>query len=178
MRNKAGEASSAEALQESKDAISELSDLIEDLVEHNAAMRAELAALSFMTIVSAADSEGLDGGYERLGGARGVRQAVMMLYERVMGDPTLAPFFSGMDMLRIRQQQAAMFLAIFGVNDYMGRGLGHVHEHLGITHAHFDRLISHVEAVLKARGLNEDDIEIFTDRLYTFEDDIVRGVES
>ena len=49
--------------------------------------------------------------YDSIGGAPAVRAAVDDFYERVLGDPRLAPFFTGTDMNRLKSHQRAFIAA-------------------------------------------------------------------
>lgn len=165
--------SSDQAMEESREAMGELMTLITELTEHTQRLRSELAVLSFMTMVQASNANSEPRAVRNLGGEAGVRTAVVMLYERVMADPVLSPFFSGVDMTRIRQRQVEMFLALFGVRDYRGKSLRIVHEPLRITQAAFDRLMGHIATVLRQLGLTDDEVAAFIEDLRPFEKEIV-----
>lgn len=46
--------------------------------------------------------------YARIGGADAVQATVEVFYKKVLGDPLLVPFFSGVDMGRQRAKQVAV----------------------------------------------------------------------
>lgn len=160
------------AITESHQAMVDLVGLVAELNQHTQRLRREIASLAFVTMVQATDVSG-EAPLRMLGGERGVRVAVAMLYERVMEDPALAGYFSGTDMVRVRRRQADMFLALFGVQSYRGRSLRLVHQHLHITHEHVERLLDHVAGVLRDLGVSRSDTAAFVDRLSRFEDEIV-----
>lgn len=162
-------------LEESRQNMTDLLDLIAELSTHTQRLRAEVAALSFMTMVQASEATASPETVDRLGGERGVRTAVVMLYERVMADPELAPYFAGADMMRIRQRQVDMFLALFGIRDFRGKSLKIVHEPLHVTADHFRRLMDHVTAVLVYLGVPATEVAALVDRLRPFEKEIVHA---
>jgi len=159
-------------IEESNQSMSDLIALVGELNKHTQRLRTEIATLSFMTLVQAADVNP-DELYASIGGEDGIRTAVAMLYERVMSDPELAPYFSGTDMIRLRRRQVDMFLALFGVQPYSGRNLHTAHAGLHVTRAHFNRLLDHVALVLSHLGVSPSDVAAFVDRLRPFEIEIV-----
>lgn len=130
--------------------------------------------LTFTVVASGAEVANEET-FRRFGGVYGVRQAVTLLYSRVMDDPELAPYFRGADMVRIIYRQADMFLAILGIQSYTGLRLGVAHRHLNIHPRTFEKLMGHVRAVLIEVGLSPEEVEEFIDRLEDFKPEIVSG---
>lgn len=95
--------------------------------------------------------------YDKIGQQIGVQRLVVNLYDRVMADPELKPFFVGVDMDKLRAHQVSMYQALFGLGEYDGLDLSIVHADLGIKPRHFDRLMIHVRATLDSFGLSEAD---------------------
>lgn len=88
--------------------------------------------------------------YETLGREHGIRTAVDMFYERVLGDPQLTHYFDGVDMGRLRWHQVTLLSAVTGgPAAYEGRDLGEAHQHLGITGQHFERVVGHLDSTLE-----------------------------
>ena len=91
--------------------------------------------------------------YERLGGEAAVTAAVGMFYDRIMADPSLAPFFAGLDMERqIHKQIAFMTMAFGGPHEYTGRDLRVAHAGLvkrGLGEDHFAGVAEHLRATLE-----------------------------
>lgn len=78
-----------------------------------------------------------------------------MMYDKVLADPSLAPFFTGTDMERLRAAQAAFLAMAFdGPADYSGPGLRTAHAGLGITDAEFNAVIVHLGASLAELGVS------------------------
>jgi hemoglobin len=91
--------------------------------------------------------------YEALGGEAALRTAVDVFYQRVTSDPELAPYFSGIDLDRLRAHQRSFLTAALGGPElFTGRPLEHAHAGLGITDEHFDRLVDHLAATLGDLG--------------------------
>lgn len=95
--------------------------------------------------------------YDKIGQEIGIQRLVINLYDRVMGDTSLRPFFTGVDMDKLRSHQVSMYQALFGLEAYDGLDLTIVHADLGIEAEHFDRLMQHVHATLESFGLSETD---------------------
>ena len=95
----------------------------------------------------------------RLGGEAAVEAAVVRFYEKVMDDPSLAPFFSGLQMdKQIEKQIAFMTMAFGGPNRYTGRDLRTAHAGLvarGLGDAHFDAVASHLAETLRELGVDD-----------------------
>lgn len=92
--------------------------------------------------------------YERLGGEAAVSAAVVDFYRRVLDDPLLAPFFSGISMEALIEKQIAfMTMALDGPHRYSGRDLAVAHAplvHRGLGDAHFDAVAGHLQQTLDA----------------------------
>jgi len=89
--------------------------------------------------------------YQRLGGASGLRALVDDLYERILADQALAPFFVGLDVAHLKKQQVDFLgAALGGPKRYRGRSMPDAHAHLGIAQAHFDAVAGHLVAALQS----------------------------
>jgi len=98
--------------------------------------------------------------FERLGGEAAVEAAVVRFYDKVMADPSLAGFFSGMDLpAQIQKQIAFMTMAFGGPTKYTGRDLRTAHAKLvarGLGNAHFDAVAGHLATTLDELGIASD----------------------
>lgn len=96
--------------------------------------------------------------YDRLGGEGAVQAAVVLFYEKVLADPSLAPFFAGLDMgKQIEKQIAFMTMAFGGPHAYGGRELRDAHSGLvkrGLDDSHFDRVAALLGETLSELGVN------------------------
>ncbi len=106
------------------------------------------------TVVAAPPASTL---FERLGGEAAVEAAVVRFYDKVLDDPSLAPFFEGLDLAAlIRKQIAFMTFAFGGAVGYGGRDLRHAHAGLvkrGLGPAHFDAVAGHLAMTLEELGI-------------------------
>ena len=83
--------------------------------------------------------------YEQLGGEAAIKAAVEGLYDRVLGDPLLQPFFVNIDMPRLKAKQVTFLSqALGGPAQYQGPGMKQAHAHLLIEEPHFTRVAEHL----------------------------------
>jgi hemoglobin len=95
--------------------------------------------------------------YETVGGAPAVSAVVNDFYERVLGDPKLAPYFDGVDLGRLKRHQVLLVTKVLGGPDnYTGRPLDEAHDGLGITHDDFTAVVGHLAAAMKDAGVPDD----------------------
>ncbi|MCC6646929.1 MAG: group 1 truncated hemoglobin [Polyangiaceae bacterium] len=97
--------------------------------------------------------------YDRLGGEAAVEAAVVLFYEKVVEDPTLTPFLSGLDLqAQIDKQIAFMTMVFGGPSQTSGRDLREAHAGLvarGLGDAHFDAFAAHLGATLRELGVDD-----------------------
>lgn len=95
--------------------------------------------------------------YDRLGGSTAVQATVTKLYEKVLSDPLLIPFFKDVDVERLRRSQAAFVTVAFGgPTSYNGKSMRQAHQHLvarGLGDRHFDAVAGHLQAALTELGV-------------------------
>jgi hemoglobin len=98
--------------------------------------------------------------FERLGGMVSIDAAVDEFYDRVVGDPELAPFFERVDMRRMRaHQKSFLAMALGGPRRFVGRSLADAHRHLAIDDHHVDLVAGHLAAVLAGLGVSPAQID-------------------
>ena len=113
--------------------------------------------------------------YQELGGADAVRTAVSVFYGRVLDDPTLAPWFEGIDLGRLRSHQRAFLaMALDGPELFVGRDLSDAHAGMEITDEAFSTIIEHLIGVLRDLDLDEQAITIVGERLQRLRPQIVQ----
>ncbi|KHK99931.1 hypothetical protein LK09_00980 [Microbacterium mangrovi] len=114
--------------------------------------------------------------YQQLGEGAGIAAVVDRLYELIMADDTLAPFFVD---TRLPQQKGhmAMFLAAAtgGPNAYTGMDLGAAHAGRGISDADFDRVIGHAATALSEAGVDDETIGVVAGALMPLRAQVVTG---
>ena len=102
--------------------------------------------------------------YERIGGEGAVFATAALLYDKVLSDPLLAPFFAGLDTDALVRKQVAFLAWAFGADTrYEYRPLGEAHRDLvqraGLSDVHFDAVAGHLEASLVELGVGRPLIE-------------------
>ena len=93
--------------------------------------------------------------YDVVGGGPAVSAVVNDFYERVLGDPQLAPYFEGVDLARLKRHQV-LLQVLGGPADYDGRPLDQAHAGLGISHDDLAAVASHLVAAMREAGVPED----------------------
>jgi hemoglobin len=95
--------------------------------------------------------------YDAIGGGPAVSAVVNDFYVRVLADPQLAPYFEGVDIVRLKRHQVLLVSQVLGGPDkYDGRPLGEAHAGLGIDHDDFTAVAGHLTASMKDAGVPED----------------------
>lgn len=103
-----------------------------------------------MTSQTALDPNSL---FTRIGGKAAVNAAVDKMYDKILKDPILKPFFEGVDMARQRRSQVAfMVMAFGGPHQYTGADLTKAHAKMvkekGLSDVHFDAVATHLQDAL------------------------------
>lgn len=91
--------------------------------------------------------------FTRIGGKPAVEATVEKMYDKILTDPLLKPFFNGLDMAHQRRSQIAfMVMAFGGPHHYTGADLTRAHAKMvkenGLTDRHFDAVAGHLKASL------------------------------
>ncbi|GAA3391927.1 group I truncated hemoglobin [Cryptosporangium minutisporangium] len=114
--------------------------------------------------------------YERIGGAPAVAAVVDLFYAKVIADPSLAPYFEGVDLERLKEHQRLFVGAALGATyPYSGRTMSAAHAGMGITPAAFATVVGHLATSLAEAGVDEATIGQIADALTPLEPDIVSG---
>ncbi len=91
--------------------------------------------------------------YERVGGNSAVAAVVNLLYDGIIKDPLLLPFFDGIDVRRQKSKLVAFLSTVFGGSTgYSGEDLRQAHGHLvarGLSDQHFDAVADHLQSTLE-----------------------------
>jgi hemoglobin len=117
--------------------------------------------------------------YDAVGGGPAVSAVVNDFYERVLGDPQLAPYFEGIDMARLKRHQVLLVTQVLGgPNGYDGRSLDEAHDGLGITSDEFALVVGHLAAAMKDAGVPDDIIGRAGAAVAATEPDIVESGSS
>lgn len=97
--------------------------------------------------------------YEKVGGSRTIKLLVDRFYERVLADPSLAPFFPDTDMKALRTKQMMFIAMLLGQPGPSGvRDLANAHAATrarGLNDGHFDAIVEHFRRALGDVGAEE-----------------------
>lgn len=98
------------------------------------------------------------------------------LYDRMLVDPELAPFFVGVDIDRLREHVADFLTVLTGGPDiYRGRDLREAHAGYRISKDQFERVMGHIRAAAAELAIEAQDIEIISATIRGYERDVVSG---
>jgi hemoglobin len=114
--------------------------------------------------------------YEQLGEGAGIKTVVDRLYELIMADETLAPFFSDTE-LKKQKGHMALFLAAAtgGPNGYKGLDMDAAHAGRGISDENFDAVIGHAATALSEAGVDDETIGVVAGALMPLRVQVVTG---
>lgn len=98
--------------------------------------------------------------FEKCGGFAVVSRIVLDLYDRMLDDELIGPFFEDVDLPRIVDHQTK-FLAMLlgGPASYTDEQIGRLHSHLVIGHAQFDRMLEILRETLRDHSFSDADLE-------------------
>ena len=97
--------------------------------------------------------------YDKYGGFGTVSRIVMRLYDQILDDDDLGPFFDDVDMPKLIDHQTKFVASLMdGPASFSDAHLTGAHRDLVITDLHFDRLVELVGDTLEEFGVEEDDI--------------------
>ncbi|WP_306319455.1 MULTISPECIES: group 1 truncated hemoglobin [unclassified Streptomyces] len=112
--------------------------------------------------------------FEKIGGADAVGTVVDILYDRILADEELAPYFMDVDLDRLKEHQRLFVGQALGSTEiYPGRVMAHAHAPLAITDTAFDRVVDHLGAALAEAGVDEATIGTIAGTLSPLRKDIV-----
>lgn len=114
--------------------------------------------------------------YEQIGGDAAVAAAVEGLYERILADPVLSPWFATTDMRRQkRHMRAFMVTALGGAAIYAGRDMRAAHAGMRITDDAFDRVVGHLVDTLTSLGVPGEIIGVIGAKLAPLREQVVQA---
>ena len=97
--------------------------------------------------------------FDKYGGFSVVSRIVLDLYERLLDDDDVGPFFDEVDMRRIVDHQTKFVSSLMGgPASFTDEQIRRTHDHLAITSAHFDRLSDLLSETLRDHGLSDEDV--------------------
>ena len=98
--------------------------------------------------------------YEKYGGFSTVSKIVMTLYDRLLDDDDVGPFFDDVDMPRLIDHQTKFVASLMGgPASFSDAQIQAAHAHLAIGPAHFDILKDIVAETLTEFGVETGDVD-------------------
>ena len=95
--------------------------------------------------------------FEKYGGFAKVSKIVPELYNRVLDDDDLGPFFDDVDMTRVMDHQTKFISSLMGGPvTYSDEQIQRMHKHLAISGSHFERLKEILSETLTDHGLSNE----------------------
>ena len=97
--------------------------------------------------------------YDKYGGFSTVSRIVMSLYDKLLDDDDIGPFFDDVDMPRLIDHQTKFVSSLMGgPASFSDTHIAMAHRHMSIHGAHFDRLKDLIEETLNEFELEDPDI--------------------
>lgn len=98
--------------------------------------------------------------FERIGGENSVRTTVMKMYDKILDDAELAPFFENVnvDKLRISQTEFVTY-AFGGIKNYSGKKLRDAHKNAvtdGLSDHHFNLVVKYLKEAMQELGVEDE----------------------
>jgi len=98
--------------------------------------------------------------FHKYGGFAKISRIVLDLYNRLLDDDDLGPFFEDVDMSRIVDHQTKFLASLLGgPASYSDDQIAKMHRHLTINASHFDTLIGVISDTLADHGMEQADID-------------------
>lgn len=114
--------------------------------------------------------------YEKYGGFATASRIVMRLYDRILDDDDLGPFFDDVDMPRLIDHQTKFIASLMGGPvSFTDAHIAGAHRGLDIGHPHFDRLKELVDEVLGEFGVAPQDAATVMGAIEARRDMLVRA---
>lgn len=96
--------------------------------------------------------------FDKYGGFSSVSRIVMDLYDRLLDDDEIGPFFDDVDMSRIVDHQTKFLSSLMGgPASYTDKQIEKLHAHLAIAARHFEQLAVILRETLLEHGVSEED---------------------
>jgi len=98
--------------------------------------------------------------FDKYGGFSVVSKIVLDLYERLLDDDDLGPFFDDVEFAKIVDHQTKFVSSVMGgPASYSDQQIQKLHSHLPITAEHFAKLAVMLAQVLNDHGVEEADAQ-------------------
>jgi len=104
--------------------------------------------------------------YEKYGGFSTVSRIVMRLYDRILDDDDLGPFFDDVDMPRLIDHQTKFVASLMGgPASFSDAHISGAHRNMDIGDLHFDRLKDLVDDTLSEFDIETGDAAAILDKI-------------
>ena len=114
--------------------------------------------------------------YDEIGGQAAIKTAVTVFYNRVTEDETLATWFAGVDLSRLRaHQRAFLATALDGPPVFAGRTLREAQAGMAITHDAFTSIVTHLAVTLEDLGVAEHIVTAVESKLESLRGEVVQA---
>jgi len=98
--------------------------------------------------------------FQKYGGFSKISRIVLDLYDRLLEDDEVGPFFDEVDMARIVDHQTKFLSSLLGgPASYSDDQISKMHRHLTINARHFDTLAEILAETLADHGVEPGDVE-------------------
>lgn len=102
--------------------------------------------------------------YQKYGGFSKISRIVLALYDRLLDDDDIGPFFEHVDIARIVDHQTKFISSLLGgPASYTDEQIHKMHAHLTIGAQHFDTLKRILEETLLEHGMEAEDVQTVVD---------------
>jgi hemoglobin len=99
--------------------------------------------------------------FDKYGGFAAISRVVLDLYERLLDDDDVGPFFETVDMARIVDHQTKFVSSLLGgPAHYTDDQIHRMHRHLDIGGRHFDRLKEILAETLEDHDFAPEDVQL------------------
>jgi hemoglobin len=116
--------------------------------------------------------------YERLGGRDAIRAVVDDFYDRLLEDETIAPFFEGADVERLRRTQTDFLCeAAGGPETYDAAPVREAHIDVPFEPAHIQHAVEHLQTSLAAHDVPAEDAEAVVAAVAAHEEDLLASAD-
>lgn len=98
--------------------------------------------------------------YDEIGGREAVEAVVSDFYDAVLDDEQLVEYFEDQDMAELRAHQIQFISSVTGGPvEYTGADMRKAHAHLDLDERDFQAVAKHLEAALRANGVDDAAVE-------------------
>ncbi len=112
--------------------------------------------------------------FERIGGMTAVNAAVDIFYPKVLADPSLAHFFTNVDMKTQAAKQKAFLAYAFGAPmKYSGQNMRDAHSRMKLEESHFNSVAGHLVDTLHELEVPQNLIDEVVSIALSVKDDVL-----